>query len=134
MSIATAAKIKLLSESKDFPATVEKEIGDLSTTQIMGNRLLVAIYFRPEKIGGIIRPQSNVEEDAYQSKIGYVLMVGPQAFVSDNAAQFVDYVNAGTFILYRASDGFPTSKNGVPCRILKDEQVMMVIDNPEDWF
>ena len=134
MSVATAAKIKLLSETKDFPATVEKEIGDLTNTRVLGNRLLVAIYFRPEKIGGIIRPQSNVEEDAYQSKVGYVLKVGPQAFVSDATLQFLDGIRIGEWILYRASDGFPASKNGVPCRILKDEQVMLIIDNPEEWF
>jgi hypothetical protein len=126
MSVATAAKIKLLSESKDYAATVYKEIGDLDDIIVFGARVLVAIYFRPEKIMGIIRPQSNVEEDAYQSKVGLVLKLGPDTFD--------DSVKPGDYVVYRASDGFPLSRNGVPCRILRDESVMLKISNPMEWF
>ena len=135
MSVATAAKIKLLSESTDFAATIWKEIGDLRTVQVFGARLLVAIYFRPEKTkGGVIRPDSKLDTDAYQSKIGFVLKLGPHAFVSDDDAQFIERVNGGDYVLYRASDGFPVDRNGIPCRILRDEQIMMKIDDPTEWF
>jgi hypothetical protein len=135
MSVATAEKIKLLSETIDFKATVFKEVGDLSKDRVMGNRILVAIFFRPNKIRGVWRPDSNVEEDAYQSKIGLVLQKGAHAFVPDVETDFRgDDVQVGQYILYRASDGFPETRNGVPCRILKDQQVMMIVNNPEEWF
>jgi co-chaperonin GroES (HSP10) len=136
VSVATAAKIKLLSESQDFAGTVHKEIGDLSKLEVFGARILVAIYFRPEKTkGGILRPGINIEEDAYQSKVGLVLKIGPDVFVSDENADFHgETVKPGDYVFYRASDGFPLSHNGIPCRILRDEQIMMKIDDPAEWF
>ena len=135
MSIATAAKIQLLAEAKDFKATAIKEIGDLTNKKVLGNRVLVAMFMRPEKIGNIIRPQSNIGEDAYQSKIALVLKMGPLAFAESDRVNFeAGDVAVGDYILYRASDGFPVDRNGVPCRILRDEQIMMRIDDPKGWF
>ena len=134
MSVATAAKIQLLSEAPDFKEAVFKEIGDLSRDIALVDRLLVAIYFRPKMTrGGIRRPDTNVEEDAYQSKVGLILMIGSAAFHVDRYNP-EDIIQVGDYVLYRASDGFPASRNGVPCRILRDEQIMMKVSNPEEWF
>jgi co-chaperonin GroES (HSP10) len=136
VSVATAAKIKLLSEVEDFRATVFKEIGDLSKHKVFGGRVLVAIFFRPEKTkGGIIRPNSNVEEDAYQSKLGLVIQKGASAFVSDSTVDFRgDNVEVGDYVFFRPGDGFPTERNGVPCRVFRDESIMMKVDDPKEWF
>ena len=45
--------------------------------------MLCAIYIAPEKTaGGIIRPQSNIDEDIHQGKVGLIVGVGPLAFQS----------------------------------------------------
>lgn len=135
MSVATAAKIKLLSESKDYAKDVLKELGDLSDIEAFANQILVAIYFRPAKVRGIIRPDTNIQEDAYQSKVGFVIKKGPAAFVDDENRQFMGQnVNIGDFIVYRAADGFPMDIRGVPCRVLVETNIKLRIKDPEIVF
>ena len=102
------------------------KVGSLDSVEVFHNQILVATYVRPKKTkSGIYLSDQTVKEDEYQGKVGLVLKVGPQAFVSDDKSDFHGMkVEAGDWIFYRPSDGWPTTVNGVPCRMFDNEYLI----------
>lgn len=103
---------------------------------IYGASVLVAIYRRPEKTkGGIIRPESNLDEDVYQGKVGLVLKVGPYPADEEDMKFFNGKLpEVGDWVVFRASDGisFGLLEKKGDCRFLKDRRsIWMVIPEPE---
>lgn len=136
MTVATAVKIGRLSEAKDFRETAWEELGDISGVEVFFNHILVVTYIRNEKTkGGIIRPGINIDEDAYQGKVGLVVKKGPMAFAEDDEVSFAGLdVSVNDFVVYRVGDGWDITINGVPCRMLTDRTIKMRIKNPEIIF
>ena len=107
-------------------------VGDLDGIEVWHNQVICAIYVAPERTkGGIIRPQSNVDEDRYQGKVGLIIKMGPQAFRSDAKWQWPDDLAEQDWVYYRASDGFACRINGVDCRILEDVDVKGRAQHPD---
>lgn len=106
--------------------------GDLSGLEVMGDRVLVGIYMRPEKTkGGIIRPDSNKEEDVYQGKVGLVLKWGPNAFVNpDNGELCEQTIQPGEWGVFMVGDGRQLQVNGLPCRMVKDISFIAKVKDP----
>lgn len=136
MPVVSAQKITELSQASDPKSALMKAVGDLSQEKVFFNQILVATYIRPEKTtGGIIRPQSNVQEDEYQGKVGLVIKKGPQAFKDDDSIAFDGQdVQTGDWVVYRVGDGFACTVNGVPCRMLTDRTLRMQISKPDVVF
>lgn len=98
------------------------------------NQILVGIYMGPEKTaGGIIRPDSNRDEDKWQGKVGVVIKKGVMAFQSnerDGTEFYGQDVQIGDWVVYRISDGFPIDINGVHCRLIEDVHVKGRVSDP----
>jgi co-chaperonin GroES (HSP10) len=108
-----------------------KELGDLSGIELFHNQLLVAVYLRPGKTkSGILLAEQTLSEDRFQSKLGLVVKKGPQAFISGGEWQFPD-IELHDWILFRPSDGWNITINGVLCRILTDTAVKGRISSPD---
>ena len=109
-----------------------------------GNRVLVAKWIRDKVSKSLYAAHDTQREDSYQGKTGLVLMVGPAAFKDDpaNGAFFHgDTVKVGDWVSYRASDGIdqdfvPTSAMAekVPCRVLKDVQIVSRVPRPNFFY
>lgn len=111
-----------------------EELGDHYGLQLMSNQILVAVYLRPEKTkGGVILSDRYRDEDRFQSKVGLLIDQGPSAFVEDgDAPWFGKYpFKKGEWVVFRPSDGWSITVNGVLCRILSDVQIKGVVDNPD---
>ena len=110
-----------------------KELGNIKEVEIFHNQILCAVYLRPEKTsGGIILPDQAKAEDHYQSKVGLVVRMGPDAFVDDTNTWFKDFkVGLNDWIVFKPSDGWAITVNGVLCRILDDTNVKGRIPNPD---
>ena len=55
--MASVATLTKLSQAKNPKVALINEVGDISSTAILGNRVLVAIYIAPEKTAsGLYRP------------------------------------------------------------------------------
>jgi len=108
-------------------------IGDLSEVEIFNNQILVGVYLRPEKTkSGIHLPGNHRDEDRHQSKVGLLLKTGPKAFEPNNDGWFEgETFNDGDWVVYRPSDGWSITVNGVLCRILMDTQVKIRIQDPD---
>jgi co-chaperonin GroES (HSP10) len=91
-------------------------IGDISEFEVFGNEVLVAIYIRPQKTSsGIFLTDNYRDEDKWQGKMGLVLKKGATSLVDPT-----DKVEVNDWVLFRPSDGWGLTVNGVMCRLLDD--------------
>lgn len=131
-NVSAHHNIAMLHES-DPKAAIVKDVGDLSGFELMNTQVLVAVYIRPEKTkGGIIMTTKSRDEDRYQSKVGLILKTGPSAFVDDEGKWFSGLnLRAGDWIMFRPSDGWNVTVNGVLCRMFDDTAVRARIPHPD---
>lgn len=127
-----AAKLMQIAQATDPRNGIQKAVGDLSSVSLFSGRVLVGLYIGPEKTaGGILRPQSNVNEDSWQARSGLVLAKGEMAFKDDETHKFHGQdVKIGDWVTFRKGDGKTTQINGVDCLIIEDVMLDMVIDDP----
>jgi co-chaperonin GroES (HSP10) len=121
-----------VSQSADPKKAMIDAAGDLSGIEVMGNMVLVATFVRPSKTrGGIIRPDSNVEEDVWQGKVGLVLKAGPLAFASDDEFDFGDQnVSVGDWCVFKVGDGWQLTVGQWPCRLVRDSSIRLKVNDP----
>jgi len=123
----------LMDHSVDPKEEILKALGDISQIELFNNLILWAVYIRPEKTkGGIILTDGVRSEDRFQGTVGLLFAMGPSAFQADNGEWF----NQATFhmhdwLVFRPSDGWNITINGVLCRILGDTQVKMRVPQPD---
>jgi co-chaperonin GroES (HSP10) len=122
-----------MKHSEDPKKDLLDELGSLKDVEIFHNQILVAVYIRPEMTkGGILLSEKATSEDRYQSKVGLVVRMGPEAFVDDSQKWFRNFkVGLHDWIVYRPSDGWTVTVNGVLCRILDDTHVKGRIPHPD---
>ena len=109
------------------------ELGDLSQVEIFNNQVLVAVYIRPNKTkSGLYLSDKTTDEDRYQGKVGLLVGMGPAAFQDDNGQWFNNAsFSMDDWLVFRPSDGWSITVNGVLCRMLSDTQVKMRIPTPD---
>ena len=117
----------------DPSAVLLKELGDLSAVEVFNNQMLVAVYIRPQKTkSGIILTSQTTDEDRFQSKVGLVVKKGPNAFKDDTGEWFSGIeINEKDWIVFRPSDGWSITVNGVLCRMIEDVNIKARIDQPD---
>ena len=109
----------VMQHNEDPKDEIWKAIGDLSDFQLFGNEVLVAIYIRPQKTSsGIFLTDNYRDEDKWQGKIGLVLKKGNTSLVDPT-----DMVEVNDWVLFRPSDGWGLTVNGVMCRLLDDRVI-----------
>ena len=111
-------------------------LGDTSNVEIFNNQILVAIYIRPEKtVGGIILTNTIRDEDKWQGKVGLVIKKGPSAFVDDNKNWFNGItLDVNDWVIFRPSDGWGLTINGIMCRLLEDTVIRGRVSHPDQVF
>lgn len=128
--------IQKVATSIDPKQAIIDAVGNIDDFELADDLVLMGIYFRPEKTkGGIIRPNANVEEDAYQGKVGLVLKWGPNAFRSPEDGELYEWrVNVGEWAFFKVGDAWQTSVKGYPCRIGKDVAIRGKVKDPSIIF
>ena len=113
-----------------------KELGDISGVELLNMQVLVAVYIRPEKTkGGIIMTTKARDEDRYQSKVGLIIKTGPSAFADEGGKWFNGLdLKAGDWIVFRPSDGWNVTVNGVLCRMFDDMAIRARIPHPDNVY
>jgi hypothetical protein len=108
-------------------------VGDLSGIEILNNQILCAVYVRPTKTkSGIYLADQTTAEDRFQGKVGLLIGMGPSAFEDESGQWFADSsFKMHDWLVFRPSDGWNITINGVLCRMLSDTQVKMRIPSPD---
>ena len=112
------------------------EVGDISDIEIFNNQILVGVYIRPEKTkSGIYLSDIYRDEVKSQSKVGLILKMGPSAFNDETGEWFEGIAfNNHDWVVFRPSDGWSVTVNGVLCRMLSDTQVKARITLPHQMW
>lgn len=118
----------------DPKKSILDEIGDISSFELFNNQILVATYIRPKKTkSGIYLTENTVNEDRYQSKVGLLLKMGPNAFETNDDGWFTgEEFKLHDWLVFRPSDGWSINVHGVECRILIDTQVKGRVAEPDE--
>lgn len=111
------------------------KLGDLSGVDIAANRVLCAVYIRPEKTkSGLYLSSKTIDEDRYQGKIGLIVKAGPLAFDPESEWFSGITYKPGDWVMFRPSDGWSLNINDVLCRIIDDVKIAGKInDCDEVW-
>ena len=110
------------------------DLGDLTNIEIFNNKLLLAVYLRPEKTkSGFILPGSNLDEDKYQSKVGLLVKMGAAAFEDDSDVWFKGIeIKLHDWLIARPSNGWSMTVNGVLCRVIEDSLIEGRVQHPDE--
>jgi co-chaperonin GroES (HSP10) len=122
-----------MSHDVDPKDAILQDIGDLSQVELFHNQVLLAVYIRPEKTkSGLILTDSHRDEDRYQSKVGLLVKRGPLAFEQDGSNWFQGLTfNDHDWLVFRPSDGWSITVNGVLCRIFDDINIKGRVPHPD---
>ena len=117
----------------DPASKLKKELGPLDDIEIFHNQVLAAVYIRPEQTaGGVYLTETTRGEDRFQSKVGLIVKTGANAFVDPDGVWFKDVnLAVGDWVIFRPSDGWSITINGVLCRILDDTVIRGTTKNPD---
>lgn len=123
------AAIKM-SHDKD-PATVIHELlGDIDDVDVFNDRILLAIYERPEKTAaGVFLTATSRAEDQFQGKAAMIVKMGPVAVLK--ADDRGGALNVGDWVAIRPSDGWPVRINRQMCRLVSEKDVHLRLAMPD---
>lgn len=124
-----------MSHEEDPKKKLLEELGDISNVELFHNQVLLAVYLRPEKTkSGLILTANHLDEDRYQSKVGLLIRRGPLAFEQDGnwftGVTFQDH----DWLIFRPSDGWSITVNGVLCRIFDDISIKGRAPHPDSVY
>lgn len=127
-----ATALKMVHEKDPKQALIEKTKGLIDGIKMQGNRVLVAIYIRPEKTaGGLFLPDKTRDEERYQGKAGLILAAGPTAFNDDKWWPVGQKPQVGDWVLFNIGDTRRFIVGDTDCRWLEDSFVSAVIPQPD---
>lgn len=128
--------VALMAHDADPRAEKLAEIGDISGFELFHNQVLCAVYLRPQKTkSGIYLTDSTLDEDKYQSKVGLVVKMGPSAFVDPEGKWFRDIkAEMNDWAVFRPSESWSVTVNGVLCRILDDINIRGRVAHPDQVY
>lgn len=124
-----------MSHDEDPKKNLLDQLGDISQIELFHNQVLLAVYLRPEKTkSGLILTANHLDEDKYQSKVGLLIKRGPLAFEQDGnwftGMTFQDH----EWLIFRPSDGWSITVNGVLCRIFDDISIKGRAPHPDSVY
>lgn len=104
--------------------------------EIPSSKILVAIYYRPEKTKGGIIDITVTAGDSYQGKIGLVLKMGPLAFQDDATHAWGDVrPRVGDWVQFRVGDTAPfrlgRDERAPHLRYVEDVNILAIWKRPD---
>ena len=122
----------IMSHEDDPKNKILEDLGDLSEIELFHNQVLLAVYLRPQKTkSGLYLTDKHVDEDRFQSKVGLLVKAGPQAFEQDGNWFSGTHFNDHDWLVFRPSDGWSITVNGVLCRIFDDINIRGRVPHPD---
>jgi co-chaperonin GroES (HSP10) len=125
----------LMSHEEDPKEKLLDQLGDISDIELFHNQVLLAVYLRPEKTkSGLILTADHLDEDRYQSKVGLLVKQGPLAFEQDGNWFTGITFQEHDWLIFRPSDGWSITVNGVLCRIFDDISIKGRAPHPDSVY
>jgi len=132
MSVSLMPYFKALGSCEDPRKEIKKFVGRTDKEKVLGDRVWVAVYGRPEKTsGGLYVTDTQIQEDQYQGCVGLVVAHGPLAFVYDGQFKWEgDKPKLGDWVLFRPADGFQFAFRKACIRNFPSCTIQAVVSDP----
>lgn len=96
-----------------------------------GYRILIAIPEKEEKTeGGIIKAEETIRYEEVSTITGFVLKMGPDCYKDESRFPTGAWCSKGDFVVFRAFSGTRIKIHGKEFRIINDDSVEAVVDDP----
>jgi co-chaperonin GroES (HSP10) len=96
-----------------------------------GWRILVAMPLVEEKTeGGIVKVESTVRDEELSNICGYVLKLGAECYKDKNRFPTGAWCKKGDWVIFRAYSGTRIKMYGQEFRLINDDTVEAVVDDP----
>ena len=113
---------------------IDDNIEQKQATQLpepTGYRILIAIPDKEEKTeGGILKAQETLHYEEVSSIVGFVMKMGPDSYKDETRFPTGPWCQVGDFVLFRAFSGTRIKIYGKELRIINDDNVEAVVDDP----
>nr|ASN63519.1 co-chaperonin GroES [uncultured virus] len=111
--------------------SVEADTKPSQLPEPTGYKILIALPEVDEKTeGGIIKAQETMHLEEVGSIVGFVMKLGPDAYEDKKKFPNGAYCKEGDFVLMRSYSGTRFSIHGKEFRLINDDSVEAVIDDP----
>ena len=128
--------------SADAAPVEEQEVGltvetlDSHTEKLphpTGYRILI-LPFAPPSVtkSGIHLAKQTVDRESLATVVGYVVRLGPDAYGDENKFPDGAWCQEGDWVIFGRYAGARFKIEGGDMRLLNDDEILAVIDNPED--
>lgn len=99
-----------------------------------GYKVLVAIPKVSETTkGGVRLPDSHVDREQTACIVGFVVALGPDAYSDPKRFPNGPYCKEGEFVIFRSYSGTRVRVSGQEFRIINDDTVEAVVDDPRGY-
>ena len=96
-----------------------------------GYRILIAIPEKEEKTeGGIIKAEETIRYEEISTITGFVLKMGPDCYKDETRFPTGPWCKEGDFVVFRSFSGTRIKIYGKEFRIINDDNVEAVVDDP----
>ena len=113
---------------------IDDNIEQKQATQLpepTGYRILIAIPDKEEKTeGGILKAQETLHYEEVSSIVGFVMKMGPDCYKDETRFPTGPWCQVGDFVLFRAFSGTRIKIHGKELRMINDDNVEAVVDDP----
>lgn len=116
--------------TEEITAVTDEEL-EAQLPKPVGYRLLIALPQVEEKFeSGIIKADRTLHEEKILSIVGVVLDMGDQAYADKDRYPTGPWCKVGDYVLFRANTGTRFRVNGVEYRLMNDDSIEAVVDDP----
>ena len=99
-----------------------------------GYRLLIAIPEISEKTeGGVYMPDQLKKAEETATIIGFVVKIGPEAYVDEAKFPNGPWCKEGDFVIFRSYSGTRFKVQGQEFRLINDDTVEAVVEDPRGY-
>jgi len=96
-----------------------------------GYKILIALPEVEEATeGGIIKSSDSQREESIATVVGWVMAMGPDAYVNYGRFPSGPYCEVGDWVVFRAFSGTRIKIHGKEFRLINDDTVEAVVDDP----
>ena len=115
----------------DQPVLTDKEI-DAQLPKPVGYRVLVALPQQKDTYEGsnILKTDTAKRLDHIMSIMGLVMDMGDQAYADKERFLTGAWCKQGDYVMFRANTGTRFTVNGLEYRLMNDDSIEAVIDDP----
>ena len=117
--------------------TEEISVGERSATQLpkpSGYHILLALPESKDTFeSGIAKSAMTKQQEEVSSVIGFVMAMGPDSYTDKVKFPTGPYCKLGDFVLIHAYHGSRIKIHGKEFRLLNDDQIMAVVEDPRGY-